>query len=105
MKFACAVDNPVVGIMIRTRVGLEVFGTNTEIEQVRIGPCADGEQIRVEFRFDCALSAGEYTLTAASHDIDGTAHDWLDDAVGFSVASDYRTAGVAALRARVAVAR
>jgi hypothetical protein len=47
----------------------------------------------------CVL--GEYTLTAASHDPDGTAHDWIDDAVAF-VATDSRyTAGVANLRAKV----
>ena len=99
------VEDPVIGIMIRTRIGLEVYGTNTELEKIKIGPCAAGSGVQVEFRFACALCPGEYTLTAASHDPDGTAHDWIDDAVAFLVADSRYTAGVANLRAKVAVER
>jgi ABC-type methionine transport system ATPase subunit len=105
LRYLQAVENPVIGIMIRTRVGLEVYGTNTELEKVRVGPCAAGDEVRVNFEFSCDLCPGEYTLTAASHDADGTAHDWLDDAVAFSVAADRYTAGVANLRATVRVER
>jgi lipopolysaccharide transport system ATP-binding protein len=105
LRYSQAVENPVIGIMIRTRVGLEVYGTNTELENVRVGPCAAGDELRVVFEFSCDLCPGEYTLTAASHDPDGTAHDWLDDAVAFSVAADRYTAGVANLRAAVRVER
>jgi lipopolysaccharide transport system ATP-binding protein len=101
VRFHAAVDDPVVGIMIRTRVGMEVYGTNTELEQVRVGPCEPGSARTVEFRFTCNLCPQTYTLTAASHDPDGVWHDWLEDAVAFTV-GDYRyTAGVANLRARV----
>jgi len=41
----------------------------------------------------------EYAITAASHDPDGVWHDWMEDAVAFSVADDRYTAGVANLRA------
>jgi ABC-type methionine transport system ATPase subunit len=105
VRYAEAVEDPVIGIMIRTRVGLDVYGTNTELENAKAGPCAAGEQLRVEFRFRCDLCPGEYTLTAASHDSDGTAHDWIDDAVAFVVTGSRYTAGVANLRAKVAVER
>ncbi len=105
VRFLAAVDNPVIGIMIRTRVGLEVYGTNTELERAPIGPCAGGDEVFLEFQFACRLCPGEYTITAASHDPDGSPHDWLDDAVAFSVAADRYTAGVADLRAKVTVAR
>ncbi len=91
--------------MIRTRVGLDVYGTNTELEKVKAGPCAPGDVLQFEFRFRCDLCPGEYTLTAASHDPDGTAHDWIDDAVAFVVADSRYTAGVANLRAKVAFTR
>ena len=55
----------------------------------------------IELRFKCELCPKEYTLTAASHDPDGTAHDWVDDAVAFVVTDARYTAGVANLRARV----
>ncbi len=101
VRFLDAVQNPVIGIMIRTRIGLEVYGTNTELEKVQLGPCAAGETVRIEFRFACDLCPKEYTLTAASHDPDGTAHDWLEDAVSFRVSDSRYTAGVANLRAKV----
>ena len=101
VRFSEAVAKPVIGVMIRTRLGLEVYGTNTEVEKVQVGPCSAGETVRVEFRFRCDLCPKEYTLTAASHDPDGTAHDWVDDAVSFTVTDCRGTAGVANLRARV----
>ena len=103
LRYRDAVEEPVIGIMIRTRVGLEVYGTNTELEKVRTGSCAAGDSLQVEFRLRCDLCPGEYTLTAASHDSDGTAHDWIDDAVAFVVADSRDTDGVANLRAKVEV--
>ena len=93
------VADPVVGILIRTRIGMEVYGTNTELEGLKLGPRKAGETISVEYRFRCELCAGEYTLTAASHDPDGVWHDWAEDAVAFSVADSRYTAGVANLHA------
>lgn len=100
-RFLQPVANPVIGMMIRTRVGLEVFGTNTELEAIDLGACGPGDEVKVDFQFVCDLCPGEYTLTAASHDRDGAPHDWLDDAVAFSVTDDRYTAGVANLRATV----
>jgi len=101
VHYCDAVDEPVIGIMIRTRIGLEVYGTNTELEQVSTGTCAPGSRLQIEFGFRCDLCPGEYTITAASHDADGAAHDWMDDAVAFTVADSRYTAGVANLRAKV----
>jgi ABC-type methionine transport system ATPase subunit len=103
VRYHDAVEEPVIGIMIRTRIGLEVYGTNTELEKVSTGTCAAGCRMRIEFAFRCELCPGDYTITAASHDADGTAHDWLDDAVAFAVADSRYTAGVANLRAKVKI--
>jgi len=99
VRFRDAVADPVVGMMIRTRIGLNVYGTNTELERLALGPRAAGDTIQVSFAFRCELCPEEYTLTVASHDPDGVWHDWLEDAVAFSVADDRYTAGVANLRA------
>jgi lipopolysaccharide transport system ATP-binding protein len=101
VRFAAAVQDPVVGIMIRTRIGLNVYGTNTELENVKLGPRAAGDTIEVTFAFRCELCPEEYTLTVASHDPHGVWHDWLEDAVAFAVTDARYTAGVANLRARV----
>jgi lipopolysaccharide transport system ATP-binding protein len=103
VRFPEAVEEPVIGVMIRTRIGFEVYGTNTQLEGLTIFPRAAGSSIQVDFRFRCDLCPGDYTVTAACHDPDGTAHDWLDDAVAFSVADSRYTAGVANLRAHVSV--
>jgi hypothetical protein len=103
VRFHNDVEDPVVGMMIRTRIGFEVYGTNTELERVKVGPCKAGDLRAVTFEFRCELCPQEYTVTAASHDPDGVWHDWLEDAVAFSVADNRYTAGVANLRASVTV--
>ena len=99
VRFCEAVADPVIGMMIRTRIGLNVYGTNTELEKLKLGPCAPGQTVEVSFAFRCELCPGEYTLTAASHDPDGVWHDWLEDAIAFSVTDTRYSAGVANLRA------
>jgi len=103
VRFKDEVADPVVGIMIRTRIGLNVYGTNTELEQLKLGPCLPGATLELAFAFWCELCPGEYTLTVASHDPDGVWHDWLEDAVAFSVSDSRYTAGVANLRAQVSL--
>jgi lipopolysaccharide transport system ATP-binding protein len=103
VRFHEAISDPVVGIMIRTRIGLNVFGTNTELEKLKLGPCRANETLQVAFAFRCELCPQEYTITVASHDPDGVWHDWLDDAVAFAVSDGRYTAGVANLRATVSV--
>lgn len=103
LQFHQAVENPVIGLLIRTQIGFEVYGTNTQLEKAKVGPCKAGDIVTITFRFLCDLCPHAYTITMASHDPDGTAHDWLDDAVAFTVEDDRPTAGVANLRAKVTV--
>jgi lipopolysaccharide transport system ATP-binding protein len=105
VRFRDAVADPVVGMMIRTRIGLNVYGTNTELEKLKLGPCAAGDTLEISFAFRCELCPQEYTLTVASHDPDGVWHDWLEDALAFSVSDTRYTAGVANLRATATVKR
>ena len=92
---------PVVGIMIRTRIGMEVYGTNTELENAGPGPAERGDLIEVTFAFTCRLTPQEYTLTVATQSPDGVSHDWLDDVLVFQVVDTRPVAGVANLAARV----
>jgi len=101
-RYGADVADPVIGILIRTRIGLNVYGTNTELENIHFGPMSAGDSVRVTYRFGCDLCPGDYTVTAASHDPDGVWHDWLEDAVAFAVSDDRYSAGVANLRAQVA---
>ncbi|MEX2301667.1 MAG: Wzt carbohydrate-binding domain-containing protein [Bryobacterales bacterium] len=105
VRYGTAVAEPVVGLLIRSQVGVNVYGTNTELERLSFGPVAAGDKIEVQYRFAAVLCPGEYTLTVASHDPDGTAHEWLEDAIRFTVGDSRYTAGVANLRAKVEARR
>lgn len=94
-------ENPVVGVLIRNRLGIDVFGTNTRIEGVDLGAVRAGEQFEVEFTFDCLLTRQDYTLTAATQYIDGFSQDWLDDAISFAVVDSRDVAGLANFKTRV----
>ncbi len=101
LRFHEAATDPMVGILIRTRIGMDVYGTNTHIEQMDLGRFQAGDELEVDFHIECWLTPQEYTLTVASQNPDGSSHDWLDDAVAFDVVDTRVAAGVANLRARV----
>jgi lipopolysaccharide transport system ATP-binding protein len=90
-----------VGILIRNRIGMEVYGTNTRLEQVDLGCFQAGEILDVDFQFECWLAPQQYTLTVATQNPDGSSHDWLDDVLAFEVVDPRALAGVANLQARV----
>jgi ABC-type polysaccharide/polyol phosphate transport system ATPase subunit len=100
-RFHAAKSDPMVGILIRTRIGIEVYGTNTRLEQVALGDFQPGDELEVDFRMECWLTPQAYTLTVATQNADGTSHDWLDDAIAIEVVDRRAAAGVANLRARV----
>jgi len=93
--------NPMAGILIRTRIGMEVYGTNTNIEQICLGEFEPGDRLAVDFRFECWLTPQQYTLTAALQDAQGSSFDWLDDVASFEVVSDRLAAGVVDLQASI----
>jgi len=93
--------DPMVGILIRTRIGIDVYGTNTRVEKFPTGVVEAGEEVDVTFRFTCNLTPQQYTLTVATQNADGSSHDWLDDVLSFDVVSERQAAGVVDLQARV----
>ena len=95
-------SDPMAGILIRNRIGMEVYGTNTRIEQVELGSFEPGDELELEFRFECWLAPQQYTLTVATQNADGTSHDWLDDVLAFEVVDSRVRSGVANLRAEIA---
>ena len=90
-----------VGILIRNRIGMEIYGTNTRIEQVDLGAFEPGEELDIDFQFECWLTPQHYTVTVATQYPDGSSHDWLDDVISFEVLSRRQAAGVTDLRAQI----
>ncbi len=91
--FRRAVAQPVVGILIRNRLGIDVFGTNTRVEHVELGEFPAGDVLEIDFGMEFNLSRQEYTLTVATQYADGTSQDWLDDAVQFTIVDPRDVAG------------
>ena len=88
------VDDPVVGLLIRNRIGMDVFGTNTRVEGIQIGAVAAGDLLEVCFELDCAFARNEYTVTVATQYHDGMSQDWVDDVASFRVINAAEIAGV-----------
>jgi lipopolysaccharide transport system ATP-binding protein len=100
-QFQKPISNPVVGILIRNRIGMDIFGTNTRLERADLGDFEAGEEIEVEFELDCLLSRQEYTVTVAVQYWNGLSQDWLDDVLDFRVEDTKDVAGVLNLNTRV----
>jgi lipopolysaccharide transport system ATP-binding protein len=100
-EFTQTVVEPVVGILVRNRLGIDVYGTNTRVEQRSFGRFDAGEVLEVDFHFDCMLTRQEYTLTVATQHWDGSSQDWLDDVLAFSVVDPRDIAGFAHLKTTV----
>lgn len=96
------ITNPTVGILIRDRLGTDVFGTNTHHLGIDLGTFSPGEQVDIRFRVAMQLGAGEYSLTVAIHTLDThirECFDWADRLLTFTVipSGDFRFIGVAKL--------
>jgi ABC-type polysaccharide/polyol phosphate transport system ATPase subunit len=94
--------SPMVGILIRNRIGMEIYGTNTGVEHIELGNQEAGTELDIDFQFACWLTPQHYTVTVATQYSDGSSHDWLDDVLSFEVISNRQAAGVTDLRAEVA---
>jgi len=104
------VHEPTIGLVIRDRLGNEVWGTNTKLWNLDTGDWRPGESLEVRIRTPLWLGHGEYSITAAVHT--GEVHlfdpyDWLEGALVFGVLGDNerRAVGVAHLRPEIAVSR
>jgi len=88
VEFTSAVVAPTVGILIRDRVGNDVFGTNSFHLAPIEGTYEPGEEMTVDFDIQLNLGVGGYTLTAAVHS-DATHlvnnYDWWDKVIGLQV--------------------
>lgn len=100
-RFNQASSHPMAGILIRNRLGIEVFGTNSKIEGIDLGQLRAGDVVTIRFAFLCFLTRQDYTLTVATQHSTGASQDWLDDALQFAVIDDRDTAGFANFRTDV----
>ncbi|HEY6187705.1 MAG TPA: ABC transporter ATP-binding protein [Pyrinomonadaceae bacterium] len=99
------VDEPVCGFLIRNRHGIHLYGSNTELLEINLGPMRRGEVIEVVFAMNCWLASDLYSLSSAVHSRDGISFDWLDGVMYFRVMSAVAMEGVANLNASATTRR
>lgn len=101
--FRHGVNNPVFGFLIRNRHGINVYGTNTEQQQLSFGHIAAGEVIEISFGFACWLGVDQYSFALAVHSSaiyeEGIGYDWLDGVLFFRVTSPILIEGLINLNA------
>lgn len=100
--FLDRVENPTIGLLIKDRLGNEVFGTNSYKMNQRLGSYNRGDTLSLRFSFAANIGPGEYTLTAAVHTLDVhlfECYDWADKILLFAVvpSSDFEFLGAAKL--------
>ena len=103
--FHAQIEDPVFGFLLRNRHGIHLYGTNTELQQISLGPVRQGEVVEVTFAFNCWLAPDTYSATVALHSPDGISFDWHDGALFFRVMSAVAMEGVANLNASVTTRR
>jgi ABC-2 type transport system ATP-binding protein len=77
VQYTKDVDDSAIGIVLRNDSGLDVFSTNTALEETPVGRMRAGEQIVVDFTFPMLLKQGRYSI-AASVSLPGSKGLYLD---------------------------
>ncbi len=100
--FLDRVENPTIGLLIKDRLGNEIFGTNSYKMNQRLGTYNRGDTLSLSFTFAANIGSGEYTLTAAVHTLDVhlfECYDWADKILLFTVvpSTEFEFVGAAKL--------
>lgn len=95
-------EQPTVGLLIRDRLGNDVFGTNTYHLAANDTALYAGDTLTATFDLRLDIGYGSYSVTVAVHARDthlAESYDWWDRAVVFEVIPDdsYRFIGTARL--------
>jgi hypothetical protein len=108
VRFHREVAAPVFGFIVRNRHGLQIYGTNTEQQQLDFERVSAGETVEVTFHFHCWLGINDYSISLAVHSSaileSGVSYDWIDDVLFFRVTSTHLIEGLVNLDAE-AIAR
>lgn len=66
MRFDRLVELPLIGILMRNRLGEDISGSNTSVEKVRLPPAEPGQIYTVDFHLRLPLlQPGHYYFTPA----------------------------------------
>lgn len=86
--FLTPVRNPTVGVALRDRLGIDLFGTNTALHGLELGEFKSGQTASLELEMPLRLGYGDYSITVAIHEDEThleSCFDWTDNAATFRV--------------------
>lgn len=110
VAFHAKLEKPTVGIMIRDRLGSDIFGTNTANLSIDTGLFQKEEKSSFRFSGKMNLGPGDYTITAAVHSsfthID-SCYQWIDRILTFKVLprADFQFLGVCLIEPSLQIIR
>ena len=105
VRFDTEVADPVFGLMLKNRFGVEMFGTNTMLRQQATGRYGPGDGAEVVFELPLHLGAAVYSASFAVHTAAGHFFDYRVDAAVFEVTGVAETIGLLNLPTEVTVSR
>ena len=91
------IDEPVVGMSVKTLTGIEIFGTNTWYANCPIRKAQKGQKILTEFSLLTKLNSGSYTVSIGVAELTSTFVRALDrrlDIAVFRVIGKEKTIGI-----------
>jgi len=89
LQYEEAVKNSIVSITLRNEAGLDVFSTNTRLEDTPVKDRSAGDRVMVDFTFRVPLKNGRYSVVASvssSKAKKDTYMDWIGVAAVFKMA-------------------
>lgn len=90
-------EDIVFGIAVNTIDGIKCYGTNTDIDNVKIDKLSSQGTVFVDIE-SISLIEGSYLVDIAVHKLDGTAYDYQVGRYGFQVKSNVHDVGICKLK-------
>lgn len=102
------VENPTIGILIRDRLGNDIFGINSHFMGINTGLFRKGTAKKAHYQIKLDLGPNIYTLTVAIHSDEthiNENYDWINEAIVFRVlpSPDFKFAGYCRLKPHFAL--
>jgi lipopolysaccharide transport system ATP-binding protein len=93
ISFERAISRPIMGLTIKSKDGVTVFGTNSELTRFAGLPAsvAEGTEMQVDIHFECNLGPGDYFISVGLASRKGeelVPHDRRYDSIHFTVTDD-----------------
>lgn len=88
LKASELIDDPTIGILIRDRLGNDIFGINNHLMRASAGSLSPDIDHLIEYKMPLNLGQNVYSLTVAVHMDETHVHenfDWINDALTFRV--------------------